>query len=45
MLMLPLCHHEAILEQKTVHEMIDFANGRNFTHVIVLGEKHKVCNG
>jgi ribosome production factor 1 len=32
-------------EKHLVKDLIEFANGRNFTHLIVLGEKSKVCNG
>lgn len=32
-------------EQYTVKELCDYAMGRNFTHLVILGEKKKVCNG
>ena len=32
-------------EKHLVRDMIEFANGRNFTHLVILGEKAKVCNG
>ena len=32
-------------ENKDVKDMMDLANSKNFTHLIILAEKNKVCNG
>lgn len=32
-------------ENKDVKDMMDLANSKNFTHLIILSEKNKVCNG
>lgn len=32
-------------ENKLVKDLMNYGIGKNFTHLVVLGEKHKACNG